>query len=261
MAGSFGIKKGCYMRRILSGALSIVLISLVCLWAGSDILIGNFDGQPTYKVTDIVDGDTVKISMEGKETIIRLIGVDTPETVDPRKPVQYYGKEASTFTTNLLKGEDVYVETEPGMTVDIDKRRLLYLFRSLDGLFVNLEIIRQGYGRVYDNEFKYKKTFIEYEERAKELEKGLWMPSKDSDRNIEKYCPDINDDSIVNIFDLTLVAGNYGKEHTRLYITGGNSYHSESCPVLSRSKHRIPITLEVAKLNGYEPCGRCNPPK
>jgi len=60
------------------------------------------------------DGDTVILLLDGVKTRVRLIGVDTPETVHPRKPVEYYGREASMFVKNLLRGESVFVEYETG---------------------------------------------------------------------------------------------------------------------------------------------------
>ncbi len=61
----------------------------------------------THMISRVIDGDTVELLMEGLRVKVRLIAVDTPETVHPQKPVEYYGKEASTFTTNLLRGQEV----------------------------------------------------------------------------------------------------------------------------------------------------------
>ena len=58
-----------------------------------------------YTVTGVVDRDTIKISMNGREETLRLIGIDTPETVDPRKPVQCFGREASDKAKELLAGK------------------------------------------------------------------------------------------------------------------------------------------------------------
>ena len=115
--------------------------------------VEDFMGDIAYKVVRVIDGDTVKIDYNGKATNVRLIGVDTPETVHPNKPVEAYGKEASNFTKNLLRGESVYLR------FDIDKtdkygRALAYLYHALDRLFVNLEIVRQGYGHAY-TQFPY----------------------------------------------------------------------------------------------------------
>jgi micrococcal nuclease len=67
----------------------------------------DFTGAPAYKVVRVVDGDTTIVRIGDQDTRVRLIGVDTPETVHPTKPVEFHGPEASRFLTNLLKGESV----------------------------------------------------------------------------------------------------------------------------------------------------------
>ena len=104
--------------------------------------------------------------------MVRLIGVDTPETVHPQKAVEAFGKEASAFTRNLLLGEEVYLRFDHKtasvvgeLTDKIDKygRMLAYLYRVPDGLFVNLEIVRQGYGHAYTQfPFKHIELFRYY---------------------------------------------------------------------------------------------------
>jgi len=84
--------------------------------------------QSTHTVQRVIDGDTVVLSSLGT---VRLIGVDTPETVDPRKPVQVFGKEASAFTTQLLLGKHVRVEYDQQRT-DKYRRTLVYLYLSND---------------------------------------------------------------------------------------------------------------------------------
>ncbi len=138
----------------------------------------DFTGATAYKVVRVIDGDTAVLLMDGKETKVGLIGVDTPRTF--QEPAEIYRVEASLFIENLLTGESVYVEYEPGLS-NLDKygRLLAYLFRAPDGLFVNLEIIRQGYGRVYAQyPFQYMELFRFYGRSAAVAEKGLWAPSK-----------------------------------------------------------------------------------
>ena len=108
----------------------------------------DFSADQSYRVLKVIDGDTIKIEYKGQTESVRLIGVDTPETVHPNKPVEFFGKEASAFTKNLLLGEDVYLRFG---NEDRGKynRILAYVFRAPDGLFVNLEIVRQGYGKAY----------------------------------------------------------------------------------------------------------------
>ena len=71
-------------------------------------------GLPAAKVTQVVDGDTIKVRLQGREYTLRLIGMDTPETVDPRKSVQCYGPEASNFAKRLLNNLDDFCGGETG---------------------------------------------------------------------------------------------------------------------------------------------------
>ena len=132
------------------------------------------DGHTYYEVERVIDGDTLDIDVIGK---VRLIGIDTPETVDKRKPVQYFGKEASLFLTRLVQHEKVRLEYEQNKT-DKYKRTLAYVYMT-DGTFVNAEIIKQGYGFAYIKfPFKYLEQFRAYEKEAREDKRGLWAPRK-----------------------------------------------------------------------------------
>ena len=95
-------------------------------------------------VERVVDGDTIIVQGVGR---VRLIGVDTPETVHPRRPVECFGKEASAFTKRLLHGQRVRLEYDQERT-DRYGRTLAYVYLS-SGTFANAEIIRQGYGHAY----------------------------------------------------------------------------------------------------------------
>lgn len=128
-------------------------------------------GQVAWRtVVRVVDGDT--IVLDGNEKV-RLIGVDTPETVDPRKPVQYFGKEASEFTRRMAEGKKVRLEYDLD-TKDRHGRTLAYVYLE-DGTFLNAEIIKQGYGFAYTKyPFKYMEGFRQYEREAREAGRGLW---------------------------------------------------------------------------------------
>jgi micrococcal nuclease len=189
--------------KVREALIAIILGAVLVLMAGGQTNVTTPDvpkpnqSCPTYKVVRVVDGDTVDLLIDGKNTRVRLIGVDTPETVDPRKPVEEYGKEASRFTTNLLLGEDVWVEQEPDNTVDKYGRSLYYLYRAPDGLFVNLEIVRQGYGHAYTiYPFKYMELFRYYEKKASDNGKGLWAASTGANDTIKNAATaDIKDGS------------------------------------------------------------------
>ena len=107
------------------------------------------DAPPPSKVIRVVDGDTVVVELDGHPTTVRLIGVDVPESVHPRKPVERFGVESSKFLHGLLDGRSVRLEYEPGPSrLDRYGRTLAYLVRD-DDLAVNREIIARGYGVAY----------------------------------------------------------------------------------------------------------------
>lgn len=155
---------------------SFLFLALLCAAA---IPKKNFEGKTACKVVHVDDGDTVIILLNGKETTVRLKGVDTPETGHMSRPAQPYNKQATNFLKNLLEGESVFIEYEPGDKTDKYGRTLGYLFRAPDGLFVNLEIVRQGYGRAYTvYPFQYMDLFKEYEARARKAGKGVWSKNQ-----------------------------------------------------------------------------------
>jgi micrococcal nuclease len=140
---------------------------LSCLWVSFP-----HTQDQTFAVQRVVDGDTVVLETIG---IVRLIGVDTPETVDPRRPVQYFGREAATFLRSMLEGQSVRVEYDQ-LRLDRYRRTLAYLFLP-DNTFVNLEIVRQGYGHAYVlYPFKHLELFRAAERQAREGAKGFWRP-------------------------------------------------------------------------------------
>jgi len=145
----------------------------------NDAPISSPEQQYTYyKVTAVVDGDTIKIDMNGTAETLRLIGIDTPETVDPRKPVQCFGKEASSKAKELLSGQSVRIEKDSTQG-DRDKydRLLAYIWRE-DGLFYNEYMVKQGYAHeyTYDNPYKYQTQFKADEAYARQNQLGLWSP-------------------------------------------------------------------------------------
>ena len=124
----------------------------------------------THLCTRVVDGDTIVVKGIGK---VRLIGVDTPETKHPRKPVEYFGKEASAFTKRMVEGKKVRLEYD-WQRKDKYNRTLAYVYLK-DGTFLNAEIIKQGYGHAYTcYPFKYLEQFRKYEKEARENKRGLW---------------------------------------------------------------------------------------
>jgi len=155
------------------------VIAVFVLWASGCVdhaqLATATQDQPT--VAEVIDGDTVSIQFPGGpiETV-RLLGIDTPETVDPSRPVQCFGPEASAHVATLLP---------PGTLVrlerDVDARdhfgRLLaYIYRADDELLINLDLIERGMADVtfYEPNFAYQRRFDHALTTAKTQRVGLW---------------------------------------------------------------------------------------
>jgi len=132
-----------------------------------------------YHVVEFVDGDTIAVDMNGNKEMLRFIGVDTPETHDPRKAVQCYGKIAAAFTKHLIGNNSVRLEADPLNTNRDRYNRLLRYIYLPDGTLVNAEIIKQGYGFAYLG-FPFTKAdeFHHYELEAEHANRGLWGSCK-----------------------------------------------------------------------------------
>jgi len=127
----------------------------------------------TAKVVNVVDGDTFKI--ESGETV-RMIGIDTPETVHPSKPAQCYGKEASSKTQDLLEGKEIKLEKDVS---EKDKYGRLLRYVYVGEIFVNEYLVKEGFAvsSSYPPDIKYQDKFVEAQRKAREENKGLWNPS------------------------------------------------------------------------------------
>jgi micrococcal nuclease len=148
------------------------------------------------RVSRVIDGDTFEL-LDG--TRIRLLGVDTPEVVDPRKDVQWFGREASKKLKEWIEGKTICLRQDKDKTQNVDKyaRLLRYVWsestrdsyqtrteKSTTGeqtftFFVNAELIKQGYGFAYTRyPFEYLEDFRRYEREARENNRGLWDEKK-----------------------------------------------------------------------------------
>lgn len=128
-------------------------------------------------VLKVVDGDTIDVETIGR---IRLIGMDTPETVDPRTVVQCFGQEATNKANELLAGKKVTLETDP-VSGDKDTygRSLRYVFLE-DGTNFDKFMISEGYAHEYTYNsipYKYQVDFKAAEVQARNAGKGLWAAS------------------------------------------------------------------------------------
>jgi len=128
-----------------------------------------------FRVLESADGDTIVVDMGGTKERVRLVGVDTPETHHPDKPVQCFGQAASDFTSGLLSGKSVRLESDQQSTNRDRYDRLLRYVYTESGDLLNKKLISSGYGFAYTS-FPFDKSaeFRQAEDQAKESRLGLW---------------------------------------------------------------------------------------
>ena len=127
-------------------------------------------------VVRVVDGDTIRVRIGGREERVRYIGMDTPETVKPGTPVQCFGKRASAENGRLVTGRDVRLVLDAEAR-DRYGRLLAYVFRRPDGLFVNAELVRRGFATplTIPPNVRYAARFRDLAREAREAGRGLWQ--------------------------------------------------------------------------------------
>lgn len=131
---------------------------------------------PYHKVTRVVDGDTLVVNINGVDEKVRLIGINTPETVDPRKTVECFGKEASARMKELADGEVVRLESDDSQgTRDVYGRLLDYVYLE-DGQMLNRKMVAEGYAYEYTymTPYKYQQDFRDVQNIARISARGLW---------------------------------------------------------------------------------------
>ncbi len=255
----------------------------------------DLSSYPRARVLRVIDGDTVELHLRGQAVSCRLIGVDAPE-VRPRnnQPAQPYAAQSSEFLHNLLAGEEVFVRVGPSPT-DNFGRTLAYLYRAPDGLFVNPELVRQGYATVYRRiPFPEMPSWLQHERRAKEAGKGLWNPRVANPRPeplpegrgplgrrvvptpeptpgapLTPVTPGPSDPLALpgmvapgaasSALPITGSPPAYDPGQATVYITNsGRRFHNYSCRTLGEDGGRS-ITRADAERAGYTPCGICRP--
>jgi micrococcal nuclease len=154
------------------GGVSRLLPLLLIALAGCSETAGT---ESTARVVRVVDGDTIRVVQQGREEPVRYIGVDTPETVKPGSPVECFGKAASRANRRLVEGERVRL-VEDIEARDRYGRRLAYVYRASDGLFVNAELVRRGFATALTvpPNVAHADEFADLARRARRDQRGLW---------------------------------------------------------------------------------------
>ena len=163
------------MTKVLKGALcNLVGVGLSLLMScGSGATTEN---KVLITILKVIDGDTVDIDVDGRTERVRLIGVNTPETKHPTKPIECFGPEASAYLKQLLPmGTAVRIERDVEAR-DRYGRLLLYLYLGSNDLFINLDLVSRGYGTpmsIEPNTF-HRNNFVRAAAQAEAANVGLW---------------------------------------------------------------------------------------
>ncbi|MFH1536176.1 MAG: thermonuclease family protein [Patescibacteria group bacterium] len=178
-----------YSPRYLVISIVLIILGLSFLWYGlkpsptpsveitpvaTTSATYGIAGERVY-ISKVIDGDTI---VTGDNRTVRFLGIDTPETVDPRRPVGCFGKEASNEVKKLLSGKEVILQKDIS-DKDMYDRILRYIYLPLDNgqiLFMNDYLVREGFAKVltYPPDVKFDAQFREAEKLAKEEKRGLW---------------------------------------------------------------------------------------
>lgn len=125
------------------------------------------------RVVEAVDGDTIEVSIDGQVHSVRYIGIDTPETVHPERPVEWIGPEAAAKNAELVADQIVTLEKDVSET-DQYGRLLRYVY--VGDTMVNAELVRLGYAQVstFPPDVKHQALFLTLEAEARDAARGLW---------------------------------------------------------------------------------------
>ncbi|MCA0171476.1 thermonuclease family protein [Bacillus sp. RAR_GA_16] len=204
------------------------------------------------KVDRVVDGDTLKVTMEDREETIRLLLVDTPETKHPSKPVQPFGPEASQFAKEQLEGKKV------GIEIDVSERdkygRLLAYIWIGDQMF-NEMLLEEGLARVayiYQPNVKYVDQFQKIQRQAQEEGKGIWSLEnyvQEEGFNEETETPD-SSTSEKDSDEKCLIKGNINSKGEKIYHVPEGSYYE-----ITKAEEMFCSTTD-AEAAGFRPSSR-----
>jgi micrococcal nuclease len=163
------------MRRLATALLLVLLAG--CGRSAATPLVQRSAATPGQAtITRVVDGDTLKVDIAGRSDRVRLIGIDTPESVKPNTPVQCFALEASARTKGLLPHGEVVRLVRDAEARDKYGRLLAYVYRQRDGLFVNLSLVKDGYAAPYTfpPNVAHVDEFVAAGRQAREANRGLW---------------------------------------------------------------------------------------
>lgn len=220
-----------YLYRLLLAGLLVSLLVSGCGLGQSDPDIA--------QVVRVVDGDTIEVSFNGSTEKVRLIGVDTPETVHPTIGVEPYGREASNFSKEKLADKTVRLEFD---VEERDRYGRLLAYVWLEEELFNEVLLQEGYAQLatYPPNVKYVERFKAAQKEAREAGRGLWGYIEESQ------------------------AASPSESVTAKFLGNSNSkkFHYPDCASGQKTKpsNRVWFDSRQEALDaGYGPCGSCKP--
>lgn len=239
---------------IVSALLIVTFINQRLKTTSSPPVLGTQDSKTqTFQVTKVIDGDTIDVIDNGQETRVRLIGVNTPETSDPRRPIECFGEEAKQFLTDTLTNQVVTIEADPTQSNRDQYDRLLrYVFVGDQN--INLQLIKEGYGYeyTYDQPYQYQVQFKQAQIEAQKNAKGLWNPQT---CNGQTKSP-INTPTIqMSPNENCQIKGNISSREKIYHLPGCRDYGKTS---INQSRGEMWFCTEEEALNaGWRKAGSC----
>ena len=155
--------------------INTLILAIIFIFVGVKVFLTDENNlQGPYKVVRVVDGDTIIVDLNGAEERVRLIGIDTPESVHPDKEKNVeYGQIASAFTKDMLEGKQVHLEFD---VQERDQYGRLLAYVYLNGEMFNKILLEQGHATVvtYPPNVKYVDEFTKIQQKARDQKKGIW---------------------------------------------------------------------------------------
>ncbi len=178
-----------YIGGLALVALAVLVLTGCSLWSVFSPTPGITPkpGQEVARVVEVVDGDTIKVEMNGQVYTVRYIGIDTPELHHPNKPVEYFAKEAYEANKKLVEGKTVILEKDVS---DTDRYGRLLRYVYVGDVFVNAYLVEQGYARAvtFPPDVKYAEFFRRLEREAREAGRGLWKVPEGHTVEVDPAC-------------------------------------------------------------------------
>lgn len=238
-------------------------------------------------VLEVVDGDTIKVTVDGKTESIRIIGIDTPEVKDPRKPVQCFGQEASAKAHEMLEAKSVHLVADASQG-DRDKYDRLLRYVEVDGTDFGLWMIQNGYAHEYTYDMPYERqaAYKSAQSQAMETSVGFWAANtcNGDTSQVAETEPTATSVPVTEATDtpapvaaatatpIPVVAATAtpkpAVQPTKqpatgiMYVLNPKSmvFHRPTCRNLpTKNRQDTTMTREEIVALGYKPCGNCDP--